>query len=327
MAKNNKVTKTAKQLALIDKEKEETRLELIEAAKQLALTAKEKDTIIKLIETAKQLAIIAKEKEETRLGLEKTAKQLAIIAKEKEETRLRLEKTAKQLAEANDEKLLKIEKMAAIGKLAGIMGHELRNPLGVIKNSIYFLNMKFKESIDEKVKEHMDIMNTEIDTCIKSISDVLDFSRTRVPSFKTADINSLIIGIISNANIPKKIKIQSDLGENLPKINIDIDQITQVILNIITNAIEAISEEGEIKITTTKIDSFISITFKDSGSGISKENMEKLFTPLFSTKDKGHGLGLVACQNIIEGHNGKIEFESKEGKGTTFIIKLPIVQN
>src|SRR3989338_4961797 len=224
------------------------------------------------------------------------------------------------------ENLQRLEKLAAIGKLAGIMGHEIRNPLGVIRNSIYFLNMKFKESVDEKVRRHMDILETEIVACDKIISDVLEFARTKPPSFATEEINGVLQRFLSRANIPKIVKVETNLGENLPKINIDIAQVKQVFSNIISNAIEAMPKGGELQVTTSQTDSFISIALKDTGVGIPKENIDKLFTPLFSTKTKGLGLGLAARQNIISAHHGKIEFESKEGQGTTFIIKLPIAQ-
>ena len=93
---------------------------------------------------------------------------------------------------------------------------------------------------------------------------------------------------------------------------------------MISNAVEAMPKGGELSVTTSQTDSFISIAFKDTGIGIPTENIDKLFTPLFSTKTKGLGLGLAACQNIIIAHHGKIEFESKEGQGTTFTVTLPI---
>jgi signal transduction histidine kinase len=296
-------------------------------AQQLAATAKQKEVVrLKLAETAKQLAATAKQKEVVRLKLAETAKQLAATAKQKEVVRLKLAETAKQLA-ATSEQLLRAEKLATIGKFAGIIAHEIRNPLGVIRNSIFFLSMKLKENMDEKTKEHMDMINSEIDTCYKVISDVLDFSRTKPLSRETVEINCLITEVLSDANIPKTVKVQSDLGKNLPKIKIDIAQISQVLLNIISNAIEAMPEGGELKVTTTQTNLFISIAFKDTGAGISKENMDQLFIPLFSTKSNGHGLGIVACKNIIDAHRGKIEVESKEGQGATFIVKLPIVLN
>jgi len=271
-----------------------------------------------------KLKVLAKEKESVKRKLEVTAEKLrlkaealAVIAKEKEVVRL-------ELAAATDE-LARKEKLAILGKLAGIMGHEIRNPLGVIRNSIYFLTLKFGESTDEKVKRHMDIIQAEIDGCDKIISDVLDFARTKPPSTTETEINSVVEASLSKASIPKTVKVQTDLGGNLPKLNIDRAQIQQVFFNIISNAIEAMPKGGELQVTTSQTDTFISIAFKDTGVGIPKENISKLFEPLFSTKPKGLGLGLAACQNIIVLHQGKIEFKSQEGQGATFIVTLPIV--
>jgi signal transduction histidine kinase len=234
--------------------------------------------------------------------------------------------TAEKLKELQDE-LARKEKLAILGKLAGIMGHEIRNPLGVIRNSIYFLTMKFGESIDEKVKRHMDIMQSEIDGCDKIISDVLDFARIKPSSITETEINSVVEASLSKASIPKTVKVQIDLGENLPKLNIDRAQIQQVFFNIISNAIAAMPKGGELQVTTSQTNTFISIAFKDTGVGIPKENISKLFEPLFSTKPNGLGLGLAACQNIIVLHQGKIEFENNEGQGATFIVTLPINKN
>ena len=292
---NTVLKKIESEFALIAKEKEDVR-------KKLAVTAEE------LRLKAEVLADTAKEKESVRLKLE-------VIAKEKEDVRLKLMVTTDQLARA--------EKLATIGKLAGIMGHEIRNPLGVIRNSIYFLTMKFGESMDDKVKRHMEILQTEIDGCDKIISDVLDFARTKPPSITETEINSVVEASLSKASIPKTVKVQTNLGGNLPKLNIDRAQIQQVFSNIISNAIEAMPKGGELQVTTSQTDTFISIAFKDTGVGIPKENISKLFEPLFSTKPKGLGLGLAACQNIIVLHQGKIEFKSQKGQGATFIVTLP----
>jgi len=307
----------ALKLKVLAQEKERVRKKLAVTAKQLAIIAKEKESVRrKLAVTTEKLRLRAKK-------LAVTAKELAVIAKEKEDVRKKLVVTTEKLKESQDE-LARKEKLAAIGKLAGIMGHEIRNPLGVIRNSIYFLNMKFKESIDEKVKKHMDILETEIVAADKIISDVLEFARTRPPSLTESDINGVVETALSKASITGTVKVQTDLRENLPKINIDVAQIQQVFSNLISNAIEAMPKGGELRVTTSQTDTFVSIAFKDTGVGIPKENIDKLFTPLFSTKTKGLGLGLAACQNIIVAHHGAIEFESKEGQGTTLIIKLPI---
>src|ERR1035437_9836300 len=334
----NKLVVTAKKLAVTAKEKESVRRKLVVTAeekesvrnklvviaKQLAVTAKEKESVRSRLEVvakrlalkAKQLVVTAKEKEDVRNKLAVTAKQLASTAKEKENTRLKLVMTT--------DKLVRVEKLAVLGRLAGIMGHEIRNPIWVIRNSIYFLNMKFKGSMDEKVKSHMNILQTEINICDKIIYDILEFARTKPSFFTEAEINIVVEAVLSKANIPEIINVKTDLGKNLPKLNIDRVQIEQVFSNIIYNAIEAMPKGGELSVTTLQTDTFVSIAFKDTGVGIAKENTGKIFEPLFSTKAKGLGLGLVACQNIVNAHHGKIGFESKEGQGTTFTIKLPI---
>jgi len=203
------------------------------------------------------------------------------------------------------------------------MAHEIRNPLGVIRNSTYFLNMKLKDNKDKKVKEQLDIITYEISNADKIITDILDFARLQKPTLEEENINDIIKEALSKSDIPETMDIKMCLGGKLPKVAVDAKQIKQVFLNLISNAVQA-TIEGELKIKSREKDGFIIIDFKDTGGGITKENTDKIFDALFSTKIKGIGLGLVACKNIIEGHKGKIEVESKEGKGATFTIKLLI---
>lgn len=234
-----------------------------------------------------------------------------------------LNKTSNEL-KASRERVLRSERLAAIGKLAGIMGHEIRNPLGVIRTSIYFLDMVLKESMDEKVKKHLNILQTQIDSSDRIISDVLDFARMKAPDLKEEDINYVVKEALSNAAIPPIVKVHTGLAANQPKVRVDTCQVEQVFLNLITNAVQAMPEGGELKVTTCQDGKFIIITFKDTGCGISKEDLTKIFEPLFSTKAKGVGLGLATCQGHIQAHKGKIEVESEEGKGTIFRVKLPV---
>ena len=231
---------------------------------------------------------------------------------------------AGDLKEAQD-RLVRSEKLASVGKLAGIMGHEIRNPLGVIKNSIYFLNMKLKDNKDEKIEKHLNILQTEINNSDKIISDVLDFARIKTPALREAEINDVVKETLSKATIPKAVKVKTELGAKLPKLKIDTAQIEMVFANIISNAVQAMPEGGVIKVTTNKVGEFIAIAFKDTGVGIPKENLDKIFEPLISTKVKGIGLGLTACQSIIKDHKGKIEVKNKEvRKGVIFTVKLPV---
>ena len=141
----------------------------------------------------------------------------------------------------------------------------------------------------------------------------------------STEINDVVKETLSKATIPKTVKVKTELGAKLPKLKIDAAQIEMVFTNIISNAVQAMPEGGEIKVTTNKVGEFIAIAFKDTGIGIPKENLDKIFEPLVSTKVKGIGLGLTACQSIIKDHKGKIEVKNKEvGKGVIFTVKLPV---
>lgn len=226
------------------------------------------------------------------------------------------------LKETQD-KLIRSEKLAVVGQLASSVGHDLRNPLGVIGNSIYYLNMKLKGG-DEKVKKHLNILQNEIMRSNQIITDLLDFSRMEQISLAESDVNSLIKKELKRTKLPENIALKTGMDENLPEILIDSDQIKRVFSNIVINAVQAMPKGGKLTINTKTQGEFMEISFIDTGEGIAKENIKKIFDPLFTTKTKGIGLGLAIVNNIVERHNGKIEVKSKVGEGTTFTIKLPV---
>jgi len=221
------------------------------------------------------------------------------------------------------EKLLKSEKLAAIGQLAAAVGHEIRNPLGVINNSSYFLNRKLKDIADEKVMKHLKIIERKINSANLIVSDLLDFARKKTPTLKETDLNDVVMSVLSSIPISENIKATTKLGE-IPPMLLDPEQIRRVFINIILNAVQVMPEGGKLTIQTSKYDNSVKITFEDTGVGIPEENLPKLFTPLFSTKAKGVGLGLTICKQIVEDHGGNITVKSKVGKGSTFTVKLPI---
>ena len=221
------------------------------------------------------------------------------------------------------EKMLKSERLTAIGQLAATVGHEIRNPLGVISNSSYFLNRKLKDVGDEKVKKHLRIIERKVDSANLIVRDLLDFARKKTPTLKQTDLNDIVTSALSNIPIPENIKVTTKLGE-IPPMPLDQEQITRAFQNIILNAVQAMPKGGRLTIQTSKHDKSARITFKDTGAGIPKENLPKMVTPLFSTKAKGVGLGLTICNQIVEGHGGNITAKSKVGKGSTFTVKLPI---
>ena len=232
-----------------------------------------------------------------------------------------VEERTRKLREAQEE-LIRKEKLAVIGLLAGSVGHELRNPLGVISNSVYYLNRKLKEA-DEKIKKHLNILRKEVQRGNTIISQLLDFSRMQPPSLVKGDVNSIVKDALGEIKLPENIALEWQPDENLPRIRLDPDQIGRVCQNIISNAIQAMAEGGRLKIKTRARADFIKIIFQDSGEGIPRENLAKVFEPLFTTRAKGIGLGLAIVKSLVEGHKGKIEVESEVGKGTRFTVKLP----
>lgn len=210
--------------------------------------------------------------------------------------------------------------------LAGGVGHELLNPLGAIKNAVYFLFMVL-EDLKPDVKETFEILEEEIETAEKIINSLLDFASPKPLNLQKMDINDVVQKTLSKITIPDKIKVLSQLNKALPSIQADPDRLTQVFNNIISNAIQAIPESGQL-IVKSQVSSpnWITISIKDTGVGISEENIEKLFEPLFTTKAKGIGLGLAVAKRFTLSHGGKIEVKSEVGKGSTVKVKLPISQ-
>ena len=221
------------------------------------------------------------------------------------------------------EALLKSERLAAIGQLASAVGHEIRNPLGVIKNSAYFLNMMLKDVADEKVVKHLKILEKEVNSANLIISDLLDFARKKPLTLVKTDLNETVKNTLSKITVPENIKVEIKLGE-ISKMLLDEERVQRVCHNLILNAVQAMPEGGKLAIQTTKQDDSAKLIVQDTGVGIPKEIVPRLFTPLFSTKAKGIGLGLVICKQIVEGHDGNITVESRVGEGSTFTVRLPI---
>ncbi|MCF7870385.1 MAG: PAS domain S-box protein [Candidatus Omnitrophica bacterium] len=220
------------------------------------------------------------------------------------------------------EKLIQTEKLAALGKLSGIVAHDLRNPLGVIRNSIYILKKKLSDSSDSKIKRYLKILDEEIVTADTIIEDVLSFTRLKNIKLLTIDLNKEIKRAIGKINIPGNIKLITKIDENIPKIKGDKDQLQRVFINLFNNAVEAMPEGGKLTISIKREDNFVHIIISDTGAGIKEK--DKIFEPMYSTKVHGSGLGLSACKNIVTAHRGQIEVRSKEDKGTTMLVKLPL---
>ncbi|HCJ67737.1 MAG TPA: hypothetical protein DHV62_10600 [Elusimicrobia bacterium] len=259
--------------------------------------------------------------------IEQLAESFTQMSASLKDARNKLEQTISDLeriVEERTKELVKKEKMATIGELAGSVAHELRNPLGDIKNSIYLLSQILRNSPDERIPEIIKIIRRQISISNQIIGDLLDFSRSPKLTLEKVKINKVINLSMLKVTLPKNVQFIGKVDENLPPVEIDRTLIERVFLNLINNALQAMPEGGKLTISTRKKDNFIEIEFTDTGQGILEDNLQKIFDPLYSTKVKGTGLGLAISKNFVEKHNGSIEVKSVINQGSSFTVKLPI---
>ena len=219
--------------------------------------------------------------------------------------------------------LVKSERLAAIGELAGMIGHDLRNPLTGIKNSAYYLK---KKGVDISVEQSVEMLEI-IDKCVnysnRIINDLLDYSKEIHLSLEEQTPRKLLEDALTIIPIPETITINNRLKET-PKIWVDPDKLKRVFINLIKNAVDAMPNGGRITLEGKKVGRTLEVSFTDTGSGISDEVLPKLFTPLCTTKAQGMGFGLAICKRIIEAHKGAISVKTVKGQGTTFTITIPL---
>ena len=225
------------------------------------------------------------------------------------------------------------DRLASLGTLTAALAHEIRNPLVAIKTLTQLLPERFH---DEEFRNHfLHIVSGEVDRISTLINELLEFARPSNPKVETEDINTIldsIILLVSSGTKKKYIHIIRNFSPNLPPILIDREQIKQVVLNLLINAIEATEENGKIFVKTRPYlksngEPYIQIEFTDTGCGIPAEYLESIFNPFFTTKHKGSGLGLSISNQIVQEHRGYIDVESQPNKGSSFYINLPLHQN
>ncbi|MGD0751208.1 MAG: PAS domain S-box protein [Anaerolineales bacterium] len=249
-----------------------------------------------------------------------------------QEYSLRLETdVAERTQELRDahEKMIRQERLATLGQLAGSVGHELRNPLGVISNAVYYLKMTQPDA-NATIRDYLGIIENETRTSDKIITDLLDFTRIKSVDREPADVSYLVHQTLKRYSVPDSVEVMLDLPPDLPPVYADPGHVVQVLGNLVTNAYQAMAlpnetpQPGKINLSACQQGDMIAITVQDTGTGIPPENMGKLFEPLFTTKTKGIGLGLAVSQRLIEANGGTIEARSEPGKGSTFIVYLPV---
>jgi signal transduction histidine kinase len=207
--------------------------------------------------------------------------------------------------------------------VAAMVGHDLRNPLTGIKGATYYLKKKLGPKMDEKTMEMMKLIEKDIEHSNEIITDLMEYSKEIRLELTETTPKSIVKDALTLVKVPENVQI-SDLTQGKPKIKMDVEKMKRVFDNLIKNAVDAMPICGELTITSRESKGNVEIAFADTGIGMTKEIMGKIWTPFFTTKARGMGLGLAICKRIIEAHGGSISVESTAGKGTTFTITIPI---
>ncbi len=216
------------------------------------------------------------------------------------------------------------DKLAVISEVAAEAAHEMRTPLTAIKNSIYFLQMAGIEGHNPKIAQHVSLINEKLDQCVRMLTNLQSFVQPTKPIKKESKIDDILTDSLTVSLANSNVKVTTEFQKDMPLVKIDPFQIRQTFDNIIRNAADSMASEGKLAITMKTEAGFVVVEFKDNGAGISPENMDKIFLPLFSTTPHNIGIGLAVCDQFVRANGGKIEVESKVGEGALFRVKLPL---
>jgi PAS domain S-box-containing protein len=230
-----------------------------------------------------------------------------------------------------EDKLVKAERLSAIGETVMMVGHDLRNPLQVLMNSVALWEEMCNSMPPEQkqlsdklgVKGLIERIERQLEYINKIVSDLQDYARPVKPELTGVDLLRFTKETLSTIPIPKNIEVSVRPGNDAILVMLDPEMMKRVLTNLITNAIQAMPDGGALRIGTSTTRDAVSIEIADTGVGIPEDNLAKIFQPLFTTKSKGQGLGLAVCKRLVEAHGGSIEVKSKVGEGTTFTIDLP----
>lgn len=220
-------------------------------------------------------------------------------------------------------RLVKSERLAAIGELAGMVGHDLRNPLAGIKNATYFLRKKNSAVIDENGQLMLATIDRSVEHADKIIGDLLEYSREIRLEYSEQNPKAMIAYVLLSLKVPEHIEVL-DHTESTPSVMVDDAKMVRVFTNLIKNAFEAMPEGGVLEVVSRQRGETVEFVFSDSGVGIPQEFVSRLFAPLVTTKAQGMGFGLAICKRFVEAHGGEISVKSVHGKGTAFTVSIPV---
>jgi len=230
-----------------------------------------------------------------------------------------------ELVEERTKELREAERMATIGELAAMVGHDLRNPLTGIAGAAYYLKAKWGKKIDARAKEMFEIIEKDIEYSNKIINDLSDYSREIRLELEETYLRKIVAEALAMVEIPKSVRIVNRTKASA-RVRVDVQKMKRVFINIIKNAVDAMPEGGKLTIESKETKGGLCVSFTDTGVGIPQEVAKKLWKPLFTTKATGMGLGLSICKRIVEAHEGSVSLESAEGKGTTVTVTVPLAE-
>jgi PAS domain S-box-containing protein len=247
--------------------------------------------------------------------------------KEMEEKLEEYSKHLENLVEEKTRQLKDAERLAAIGETAGMIGHDIRNPLQAIIGELY-LSKDYLHSLPEgeakqELADSMRVIEEQAIYINKIVTDLQDYAKPLAPYIENADLEEIAESVLSTVEIPENIEVTYSVEEGFPNLKTDFLYMKRILTNLTANAVQAMPKGGKLTINAYCRDNRAFICVEDTGEGIPVEAKSKLFKPLFTTKAKGQGFGLAVVKKLTEALNGAITFESEEGKGTKFIIEFP----
>jgi len=247
----------------------------------------------------------------------------SLLIRQGEQLEEKVQERTQQMLAAQDE-LVRKEKLALLGQVADTVGHELRNPLGVMSNAVYFLQTMLTDA-DGITREYLGIIKDEIADAERIVSDLLDAVRIKAPQPEEVPVGELLEKALRTCKVPPAVSVRLDIPQTLPTVRVDAGQIHQVLCNLISNGVEAMPEGGVLQVAAVenRLDRTVTINIRDNGSGIAPESQTRLFQPMFTTKARRIGLGLVVVKNLTQANGGSVGMESALGRGSTFSVTLP----
>lgn len=232
-----------------------------------------------------------------------------------------LEEAMVRLEEAQDQ-LLRQERLATLGQLAGGVGHELRNPLGVMTNAVYYLET-VQPDAPPKVREYLNILKSQVATSEKIVSDLLDFGRVSAPEKGRVEVGPLIEECVARADAGKRLDVRVEVAPGAEVVYADRSQLVQVLVNLLTNAAQAMNGGGAVDVTATPDGARVLLRVTDSGPGIPDDQLERVFEPLVTTKARGIGLGLAVSRMLVAANGAQLRAEQVPEGGASFVLEIP----